>query len=57
MTTDFLVAPTTHDARPAAPAPATVSATPHRPVAHWVTMTDDTGRDRLTCVWETPAAG
>ena len=54
MTTDSLVVPTTRETRPAA-ATAQASPAPRRhPVAHWVTMTDETGRDRLTCVWETP---
>jgi hypothetical protein len=55
MTIDSLVAPATHDAPPAPPAGRTATPTSRQHlVAHWVTMPGDDGRERLTCVWETP---
>jgi hypothetical protein len=53
MTVDSLVAPATHDAPPAAPARTATPTSRQRLAAHWVTMPNDDGHERLTCVWET----
>jgi hypothetical protein len=54
MTVDSPPAPAAIDARPVAAAGTPAAAPRRHPVAHWVTMCDDDGRARLTCVWETP---